>query len=250
MVITWMQVFNNTKPCGLWHRWWNMFLHICLCMMIRIYIFGKYLLGWCSFQCYCCFTVSECHVCTTNNMPYYTMPVWHVAVCRCIQIRCTPPSSLNWVLQSPTTPRYRALLHHVSLTCGRVQTYQGQICTPCQSTLVLQSPTTPCQFDMWKHADIPRSDVSPCSLHLVLQSPTTLCQYEMWKNACIPRSDLHPPLIEPSATEPYYTMSVWHVAECRCTQVRCTPPHTLNLVLQSSATPCQFDMWQNTDELR
>ena len=211
--------------------------------------------------------------------PYYTMSVWHVEECKHTHVRYTipqstlvvqsptipcqfdmwkhsdiprsdvSPCSLHLVLQCPTTPCYRALLHHVSLTCGRVQTYPGQICTPCQSTLVLQSPTTPCQFDMWKHADIPRSDVSPCSLHLVLQSP-------------------------------YYTMSVWDVEECRHTQVRSTPAtnwtqcyrallthisltcgsrmqmypgqmyptHSLNQVLQSSATPCQFDMWQNTDE--
>ena len=154
--------------------------------------------------------------------PYYTKSVWHVEECKHTHARySTPqltlvvqsptipsqfdmwkhtdiprsdlsPCSLHLVLQSPTTPLYRALLHHVSLTCGRVQTYPGQICIPYQSTLVLQSPTTLCQFDMWKHADIPRSDVSPL-------------------------------LIASSATEPYYTMSVWDVEECRDTQVRSTP---------------------------
>ena len=95
------------------------------------------------------------------------------------------------LLQSPTTPCYRSLLHHVSLTCGRVQTYPGHICIPCQSTLVLHSPTTPSQFDMWKDAHISRTHVSPCSLHLVLQSPTTL--------------------------------SVWDVQECRHNKLRPTP---------------------------
>ena len=40
-----------------------------------------------------------------------------------------------------------------------------------------------------------------------VQNPTTPCQFDMWKNADIPRSDVHPPLIEPSTTELYYTMS-------------------------------------------
>ena len=38
----------------------------------------------------------------------------------------------------------------------------------------------------------------------------------MWKNADIPRSDVHPQLIEPSATELYYTMSpfdMWRIAD-------------------------------------
>ena len=150
------------------------------------------------------------------------MSVWHVKECRHTQVRCTSPCSLNPVLQSCTTPR---------------------------------------QFDMWKNADVPRSDVtptppppliktsatepyyimsvwhveecrhtqvrctSPCSLYPVLQSCTTPCQFDMWKNADVPRSDVTPTqVMEPSATEPYYTMSVWHVAECRWTHIRCTLP--------------------------
>ena len=35
----------------------------------------------------------------------------------------------------------------------------------------------------------------------------------MWKNADVPRSDVPPHLIEPSATEPYYTRSVSYVEE-------------------------------------
>ena len=126
----------------------------------------------------------------------------------------------------------------------------------CQNAMYLLQitcPTTLCQFDMWKNADVPRSDVHPqliepsatewcytmsvwyveeyrCTQvrstpqsNLVVQNPTILCQFDMWKNAGVPRSNVHPLLIEPSATELYYTMSVWHVEECRCTQIRCTP---------------------------
>ena len=91
-----------------------------------------------------------------------------------------------------------------------------------QSNLVVHSPTTPGQFHMWNNADVPRSDVPPTPLHLVVQSPTTPGQLNMWNNADIPRS-MYPP-IKPSGTEHYYTRSVWHVEEYRCIQVRCTPP--------------------------
>ena len=90
---------------------------------------------------------------TSASEPYYTMSIWHVEACRHTQMRCIPPNL------SP----------------------------------VLQSPTTPCPFDMWKHADIPKWDVSP--------------------------------LMKPSASEPYYTMSIWHVEACRHTQMRCIPPN-------------------------
>ena len=188
-----------------WHKWQNMFLQICYCMMTRFYIFGKCLLGWCSFQYYCCFTMSECHVPTTNNMPYYTMSVWHVEGCRCTQVRCTPPA--HW------TQYYRVVLHHVSSHVEECR------CTQVKCTLPLPQ------------------------LNLVVKSPTTPCQFDMWKNAGIPRSDVHPQLIEPSATELYYTMSVWYVEEYRCTQVRSSPQS--NLVVQSPTTPCQFDMLKN-----
>ena len=127
---------------------------------------------------------------------------------------------------------------------------------------MLQSCTTPCQFDMWKHADIPRSDVTPTlpplltepsatelyytksvwyvkecrctqvrcnplprqSNQVLLQNPATPCQFHMWNSAGIPRSNVYPPLVNPSVTESYHTQSVWHVEECRHTKVRCTPP--------------------------
>ena len=71
----------------------------------------------------------------------------------------------------------------------------------------------------------------------------------MWNNTDVPRSDVppHPLLIKPSCTQPLYTRSVWHVEECRHTQVRCTPPPEPNLVVQSPSTPGQFDMWKNAD---
>ena len=118
-----------------------------------LHFWKVFLHGCCSFQCYCCFTISECHVPTTNNMPYYTMSVWHVEEYRHIQVRCKLPGH--------RTECHRVLLHHVSLTCGRMQVYPGQMYIPL--------------------------------------------------------------LIDPSATELYYTMSVWYVVECRCTQVRCNP---------------------------
>ena len=81
-------------------------------------------------------------------------------------------------------------------------------CTIPKLTLVVQSPTTLCQLNMWQNADIPRSDVTPLpQSNLVVQNPTTPGQFAMWKNADIPRSDI-PPANQPSGTEPYYTRSV------------------------------------------
>ena len=145
------------------------------------------LLGWYSFRWDFCFTMSECHIHTMTYMPYYTMSVWHVPECTCIQITCTPPSLWNWVVESCTTPchfdmsknahvpmsdvtlhpgnwmqSYRVVLHHASLPCGRIQVYPGQMYIPLQ--------------------------------------------------------------IKPSYTELNYSMSVWYVIAWRCTQVRWNPP--------------------------
>ena len=81
--------------------------------------------------------------------------------------------------------------------------------------------------------------------NLVVQSPTTPGQFAMWKNADVPRSDV-PPSIKPSGQKLYYTRSVWHVEECRHTQVRYTTP-LIDPVVQSPTTPGQFDMWKNAD---
>ena len=106
--------------------------------------------------------------------PYYTRSVSHVEECRCTQVRWIKPSGTEpyytrscWPPSLNQTSHYRVLPHNVSLTCGTVQTYPGQMQPhlhhPHSSNLVLQSPTTPCQFDMWKNADVPRSDVPPTS---------------------------------------------------------------------------------------
>ena len=70
----------------------------------------------------------------SGTEPYYTMSVSHMEQCRHTQVRCTPPA--NW------TQCYRALLHHVSLICGRMQMYPGQMYTPTQ--VIEPSPTEPC----------------------------------------------------------------------------------------------------------
>ena len=85
----------------------------------------------------------------------------------------------------------------------------------------------------------------PPKSNLLVQSITTPGEFDMWKNVDIPKSDVSPPSIKPSHTESYYTSSVLHVEECSCTQVRCIPPS--NLVVQSPTTPGQFDMWKNAD---
>ena len=137
----------------------------------------------------------------------------NVGECRHTQVRYT----LRPLANQPQY--YSALLHYVSFTSGRMQTYPGQMYYHLSLNWVVQSPTTPCQFDMWKNADIPRSQVTP-SLHqtscyrallhqvslpcgrmqmypghmyplpqsnLVLQSPTTPGQFDKWQDADVPR---------------------------------------------------------------
>ena len=176
-------------------------------------------------------------------------------------MRCIPPNQ---------TQCFRALLHHVCLTWGSVQTYPNGMYPLIKPSAY--SPTTPCLFDMWKHADIPKWDVSP--LIKPSQGPTTLCLFDMWKYADIPKWDVSP-LIELSDSEPYYTISIWHVEAYRHTQMRCIPPNQTQCfrallhhvcltwgsvqtypngmypLIKSSAysptTPCLFDMWKHAD---
>ena len=191
--------------------------------------------------------------------------------------RCFPQSTL--VLQSSTTPclcEHHGTEPHYTRSVLHVEAcrHTGARCTPPQSTLVLQSPTPSCLFDMLQNVDITRSDVP----HPTLINPSgTEPHYTMsvWdvKECRHNQVRCTPSLMNPSATEPYHTMSVWHVeecrhtkgrsirptnwtqccrallhyvsltcAECRCTQVRFTPPHSMSPMLQSSTTPCQFDM--------
>ena len=114
------------------------------------------------------------------------------------EMRWTTP--VNW------TQCYRALIHHVSLACGRMQTHSGQM-YPAQLTLMLQSPTTLHIFEP--------SGIEPYYTRSVWH--VTECR-------CTQVRCTLPPLIEPCSTEHYYTRWVWHEEECRHTQVRSTPP--------------------------
>ena len=56
---------------------------------------------------------------------YYTISIWYVEEWRCTQVRSNSPTT------SPNcTSCYRALVHHVSLICGRISTYPGQMFIP------------------------------------------------------------------------------------------------------------------------
>ena len=125
-----------------------------------------------------------------------------------------PPNQTQW---------FRALLHNVSLTCGRMQTYPNEMYPP-KLIPVLQSPITPCPFDMWKHSDIPKWDVFPpnqtqCFIAVLHHVCLTCGSMQTYPN------EMYSPLIKPSASEPYYTMSVWQVEACRHTQMRCISPN-------------------------
>ena len=62
----------------------------------------------------------------------------------------------------------------------------------------------------------------------------------MWKYADVLRSDVPFPLfIKAMPTQPYYTMSLWHVEDCRNTQVSCTLPP----LIKPSATQPYYTMW-------
>ena len=169
MVITWMQIFNNKKPCEFLTQVTEYVSPDMLLYDDKILHFWKVFAWMVQFSILLLFHNVRMPCTCYKNMPYYTMSVWHVEECRCTQVRCTP-----------------------------------QLIEP-----VLQSCTTPCQFDMWKNTDVPRSDSNP---------PITTNQTAV-------------------ATEPYYTMSVWHVEDCRCTQVKCTAPaNWIQVLLQSFAT--------------
>ena len=123
----------------------------------------------------------------------------------------TPPS----IEPSGTEPNYTRSVWHVE------EYRHTQVrCTPHESNLVVQRPTTLGEFDMWQNADVPRSDVTT----LLIKPSGTELYYtrSVWPT--------RPPSIEPSGTEPYYTRFVWLPLV----------PH-LNLVVQSPTTPGQFD---------
>ena len=85
---------------------------------------------------------------------------------------------------------------------------------------MLHRTTTPCQFHMWKHAGIPMWDISLhnwTQCYIALQHNVTLTCESM---QMYPGQMYTPLLTAPSATELYYTMSIWCMAKCRCIQVR------------------------------
>ena len=126
--------------------------------------------------------------------------------------RCTP--QVDWVLQS----------HQVSSTYCRIPTTQGRCTSPiklsatephytrsvshiaerqhsqdrCTPLLIETSATEP--YD----TDIPRADVPPTNqtqCHIALQHHISITYYRMLTYP----GQMYPPLIEPSATEPYNT---------------------------------------------
>ena len=75
---------------------------------------------WCSRAMMCWVSLGEIHLIIdpSASEPYYTMSVWHVEACRHAQMRCIPP---NW------SQCFIALLHHICLTCGSMQTYWNEM---------------------------------------------------------------------------------------------------------------------------
>ena len=114
-----------------------------------------------------------CEIChppinPSGTEPYYTMSAWHMVGCRHTQVRCIP------LLTAPQC--YRALLHDVTLRCGRMQAYPQVTSTP---PLIEPSATEP----YWHNVSL------------------TCGRMEMY-----PGQMYTTPLIKPSATEFYYTM--------------------------------------------
>ena len=148
--------------------------------------------------------VAECR-CThllikpSGTEPYYTRWVWHVAECRHTQVRCTPlltkPSgtepyytrsnefNISDEMYPPAHQRQcsRALWNQVSLTCGRMQTYPGQMYL---QPLLIKSSVTEHYY-------------TRCVWHGRMQTYPG----QMY---------LQPLLIKSSVTEHYYTRCVWH----------------------------------------
>ena len=189
----------------------------------------------------------------SDTEPYYTRSVWHVAECRHTQVRCSPHPSIEpsgielYYTRSVWLP---LLLPQLNLVVQSTESYYTRSVWPPPS--IELSGTEPYYTRSVWHVEECRHTQVRCTLplphlNLVVQSPTTPGQFHMWKNANVPSSDVPPPTISPSGTEPYYTRSVCHVEECVCTQVRCTPSPQWNLVVQSPTTPGQFDMWKNAD---
>ena len=152
------------------------------------------------------------------------------------------PTSSPQLNLHATEPYYTMSVWHVE----ELQMYPGQMYTPHSLNPVLQSCTTPCQFDMWQNADVPRSDIHPS-----LIEPSATQPYYTRSSLTCGRMETYPDqtYIPPPSIEPSAYRALLHHVSFTCermqmhTQVRCTLPHSLNPVLQSCTTPCQFDMW-------
>ena len=88
-------------------------------------------------------------------------PLWYRALLHHVSLTCGRMQAYPAQIYTPTnwTQCYIALLHNVSLTCERMQMYSGQMYTPHSLNPVLQSCTTPCQSNMWQNADVPSSEL-------------------------------------------------------------------------------------------
>ena len=148
--------------------------------------------------------------------PYYTRTVFPIAECRDADIpRADEPTpQLNLVLQSPTTPDQFDMWQNADVPRPGVHPH------PWSSNLVGQSIITAGEFDMWKCSDVLRSDVhpTPWSSNLVGQSIITEGEFDMWKCSDVLRSDVHPTpwssnLMVQSPTTP----------ECRYTRMQIYP---------------------------
>ena len=143
---------------------------------------------------------------TDGTEPYYTRSVWHVAECRCTKLRCNHTPLL--IKPSGTEHYYTRWVWHVAeCRCIQFRCY-----TP---WLIKPSGTAPYYTRSKKTNEFKIYDE-------MYTYPVQMYPY--------------PLLIDPSATESYYTMSVWHVTACRCTKVRCTNHPTPTHIVEETST--------------
>ena len=140
------------------------------------------------------------------------MSIWHVEACRHTQMRC---------ISTHQTQCFRGLLHNVSLTCGSMQKYPNEMYPP-KLIPVLQPYYT---MSVW-HVEACRHTQIRC-----IPPNWSQCFRALLHHVCLTYGSMqtHPnemyPPIKPGASEPYYTISIWHVEACRHTQMRCIPPN-------------------------
>ena len=105
---------------------------------------------------------------------------------------------------SNQTQCFRALLHHIHLTCASMQTYPNEMYPP-KLNPVIQNPTTPCQFDVeaCRHTQmrfVPPNQTQCCRalLHHVYFTCTRMLMY--------------PGQIYPPKWTQYYTHLLHHMS--------------------------------------